>query len=216
MFAGPASGDATKKKCGVERERMRAGGQRDQCDVHVYVHVGDAVNYEAEPNPFPLEGDDGDDKTPNMTKKQIGQTHMTPRLRWLLFVGSGLSILFGISSLAVGHTASGVFLAALGSLTLVSVLRRRSEERGGPKTRKSFRELKALGFSRRLCSGWHRTVFARAIRRREATGLPGFARSNPSGNGDTPFGQSAPSTAVSEPVWRTALATMLDSRLGAA
>jgi hypothetical protein len=71
---------------------------------------------------------------------------MTPQLRGLILAGSVISIAFGVIDLALGHVASGVFLAGLGSLTLISVLRRWRDESRGVKVVTSFRMIKAYSF----------------------------------------------------------------------
>jgi hypothetical protein len=71
---------------------------------------------------------------------------MTPQLRRLILIGSVIAILFGVADLAIGHVASGVFLATLGALTLVAVLRRWRDERRDVKAVTSFQVIKAYSF----------------------------------------------------------------------
>ncbi len=69
-----------------------------------------------------------------------------PPRRILIIVASCISIAFGISSLALGHIISGVFLALLGSVALVSAMRQSSGERTGGKMGTSLQLLKAYSF----------------------------------------------------------------------
>ena len=75
-----------------------------------------------------------------------GKIPMTPRLRGLILIGSVISTAFGAIDLALGHVTGGIFLAGVGSMTLISVLRRWRNERREVRGVTSFPLIKAYSF----------------------------------------------------------------------
>jgi hypothetical protein len=74
------------------------------------------------------------------------KAHMTPRLRRLIVTGGVISIGFGVMDITTEHVTGGIFFVGLGSLTLISVIRRWRGQQKGVTGVTSFQMLKAGGF----------------------------------------------------------------------
>jgi hypothetical protein len=82
-----------------------------------------------------------------------GNMQLTPRLRRLILAASVISIAFGVMGLALRHVASGVLLAGLGSIALLSVLHQWRNERSGSRQITSFQLIKAYSFFSMIALG---------------------------------------------------------------